>query len=220
MTTPEHTIKSLCDRSHAISLEKGWVTEKGDPRSFATITALNHTELSEAFEDYRNNKVLNEVWYEVKTRQGGSPLVTTKSMTRAEMKEAEKLDGKFGRGDVFVDAKPCGIPVELADFVIRVCQHVGTAGKGAQLDSMFTERGMKEVYPDLDTLIAEVHLSVSLSYQLKKLEGGDDYLNHLADALIETFTFCEKNGIDLWAAIDEKEAYNRTRAIKHGGKKV
>lgn len=219
MNTPKHSIEALCERSHAISVEKGWVTEGGDSRPFATITALNHTELSEAFEDYRNNKPLTEVWYEVKMKTDGT--VVSKTMSSAEKAEAEKHDGKFGRGDVFVEAKPCGIPIELADFVIRVCQHVGTAGKARKFDELFEARNEIDIHPDLDTLIAEVHLSVSLAYNAKKYQAGSDhYLEDLAEGLCEVFAFCDANKIDLWAAIDEKEAFNRTRPIRHGGKKV
>ena len=203
---PVHTIEALCTRSHAISLEKGWVSEKGDPRSYATITSLNHTELSEAFEEYRGNKKLNEIWYEVAHSEGGISMTNVVS----QLKEGADISKH----------KPCGIPIELADFVIRVAQHVGTAGKGAQLQSLFNDRLGAEHYPDLDTLIAEMHLAVSMSYSSKKMGDGEEYLEYLTDALVEVFAFCKDKDIDFWAAIDEKEAYNRTRPARHGGKKV
>ena len=216
--TPEHTIATLCARSHAISLEKGWVTAEGDPRSFATITALNHTELSEAFEEYRGNRGLTELFYEISFTFDG--VKGREWVPAADIEAARKMEGKYGRGKNFVDAKPCGIPVELADFIIRVAQHVGTAGKGDQLDELVEARTEVPIYPDLDTLIAEVHLSVSLAYSAAKNEPGDAYLEHLSDALCEVLAFCDVNKINIWAAIDEKEAYNRTRPIRHGGKKV
>jgi hypothetical protein len=207
-TTPEHTIKALCERSHAISLEKGWVSAEGDPRSFASIASLNHSELSEAFEEYRNNKPLNEIWYEIETVGEGSIRCKTYA---SQLKE----DADLSR------CKPCGIPIELADFVIRVAQHVGTSGKSAALEELFNERISDEHYADFDTLIAEAHLAVALAYSSKTMGEGDTaYLAHLTDALREVFAFCKGKGIDLWAAIDQKEAYNRTRPTRHGGKKV
>lgn len=57
-------------------------------RDFGEIVALMHTELSEAFEEYRCGKKYNETYYE--------------------------------NGN-----KPCGIPSELADVIIRICDFCG-----------------------------------------------------------------------------------------------
>ena len=199
---PVHTIEALCIRSHQISLEKGWVTEAGDPRSYATITDLNHSELSEAMEEHRNHAKLNETYYEVRG-------VKLTKAARAASTEPASYD--------VAAWKPCGIPIELADFVIRVCQHVGTAGLGDVLQSHVAERHAP-VYDTFDELLAELHLSVSLAYKEYSTTKTEEYLQPLADALSEVFAFCKANGIDLWSAIDEKEAYNRTRGHKHGGK--
>lgn len=42
----------------------------------------------------------------------------------------------------------------------------------------------------------------------------------LADAVIRILDFCEWAGIDLYAVIQEKHAYNLTREHRHGGKKA
>jgi NTP pyrophosphatase (non-canonical NTP hydrolase) len=65
---------------------KGWNIE----RPFAEWIALLHTEISEAYEEYRNNHDPNETYYN---------------------------DGPFGYDN---KAKPEGIPVELADLAIRL----------------------------------------------------------------------------------------------------
>ena len=41
-----------------------------------------------------------------------------------------------------------------------------------------------------------------------------------ADVVIRIFGFCEHNGIDLQARIEEKLAFNATRGFRHGGKKI
>jgi NTP pyrophosphatase (non-canonical NTP hydrolase) len=42
----------------------------------------------------------------------------------------------------------------------------------------------------------------------------------LADCVIRIADFCGKYGIDLAGAINAKAEYNKTRPIKHGGKKI
>lgn len=198
----DHTIAALCVRSDAISRDKGWVAE-GDPRPFHTATALFHSELSEALEDWRGHKKVNETWFD-----------DALGVHFTTVEEGEKLSLNKEKG-----FKPCGIPVELADFVIRVCQRCGTDGVGEELEKLFVQRTDVEVYSDLEELLAELHLSTSLAYSAKK-QNAPEYLQYLADALAEVFTFCAANEVDLWSAIDIKEAYNRTRSARHGGKKI
>ena len=70
-------------------------------RDFGEIIALMHTELSEAFEEYRNGKDLNETYYE----------------------ECNK---------------PCGIPSEFADVIIRICDFCGA--HNIDLDKIIEEK--------------------------------------------------------------------------------
>lgn len=42
----------------------------------------------------------------------------------------------------------------------------------------------------------------------------------LADVVIRVFSMCSELEIDLEAAIDTKITWNRTRGIRHGGKKI
>jgi hypothetical protein len=216
MTTPEHTIVALCQRSDAISRSKGWVKD-GDPRPFHTTISLMHSELSEALEEYRDHKPLNEIYYTVKTKNDAGDIVTGKC-AKDQLPAVKALDSKYGRGTEFIDAKPEGIPIELADLVIRICQRVGTDGDAARLDLCCTELGAGPLYADFELFLAERHLDLSNAYvQQKKKEM---VLRNLANCINQTFDFCKFHNIDLWAAIDEKEAYNRTRSERHGGKKI
>lgn len=81
------TIAELMKEAHDTAVEKGWWDEE---RNFAEQIALQHSELSEVLEDWRNRRGLTETYFE--------------------------------------GEKPCGIPVEYADLLIRVfdtCAHYG-----------------------------------------------------------------------------------------------
>jgi len=74
------TLNEWRDESFSLASEKGWHdTDKDD---FAAKLCLIHSEISEALDDYRNNKGMTEIYYE--------------------------------------KSKPCGVPVELADTLIRI----------------------------------------------------------------------------------------------------
>lgn len=98
------TINTLVKAAHENAVDKGWYEE---PRTFGEVIALMHSELSEALEDHRNGHGFREIWYEFKLEDG-----SVKSLPY-------NLDG---------EGKPCGIPTELADTVIRIfdaCGHLG-----------------------------------------------------------------------------------------------
>jgi hypothetical protein len=206
----EHTIEELCKRSHMISVEKGWATNEGDPRSFATITALNHSELSEALEEWRNNKPVDEIYYEVTIKD--QPDVPSVVLSQENWKPARET-GRY-------NGKPCGIPIELADFIIRIAQHVGTAHTIQELMHAYRDESHLAMPLIFDIYLADAHSATSKAYDATKTGQSSMKFHWLAASIKMTFGFCERSGIDLWAAIDEKEAYNRTRPHKHGGKKV
>lgn len=55
-------------------------------------------------------------------------------------------------------------------------------------------------------------------YALKSPAKPEGVPSELADVVIRVFDFCGLNGIDLETIIEEKLAYNASRAHKHGGK--
>jgi hypothetical protein len=209
-------IQKLMDDSHRISKEHGWLE---DPRPYDEITALFHSELSEALEDYRSNHSVTEIYYEVKLITTG--FHGTKSVGLEELEVLKKADGIAGT------PKPCGIPIELADFIIRIAQYCGT-------NNWDLEKAVNSFSESLDgavlgpkgfgEILALLHADISLSYlaSIKALPDQDELGTHpltlLASAWFTTFAFCKVNGIDLDKAIAEKQAYNETRSYRHGGK--
>lgn len=81
-------LSAECSRN---AYEHGWHDKD---RSFGDVISLIHSELSEALEDYRDGKSINEVYWE--------------------------------------GEKPCGIPVELADVLIRIFDFCGQNGINIQ----------------------------------------------------------------------------------------
>lgn len=101
-------LNELRDMVHKNAVEHGWHDQ---PRSFGEIIALCHAELSEALEEHRNSHQPNEVY------------------TKCKMEDI-KLLGGLGCGVCkYCPAnKPEGIPIELADTIIRILDYCGKEG--------------------------------------------------------------------------------------------
>lgn len=91
-------INDLVEKAHQNSIDHGFGKEE---RNFGEIIALMHTELSEAYEEYRHNRKVNETYYEE-------------------------------------DGKPCGIPSEFADVIIRIFDFCG--GNDINLEKIILEK--------------------------------------------------------------------------------
>ena len=94
----------VCD-VHNNAIAHGWYDEQ---RSFGDLIALCHTELSEAFEEYRNGYKADEVYGK------GYP--------------ENKMSVKTFEETYTDRVKPEGVPFELADVIIRIFDMCGYYG--------------------------------------------------------------------------------------------
>jgi len=135
------------------------------------------SELSEALEEYRAHRGLNEIWYED-------------------------------------NGKPCGIPIELADFIIRV-------GDFSAQHSL----GMYEVSynygTDFESALSRANYYVSQAFVRGEKSGPNSDVGAFLDqAVAAVVAMCKANDINIAEALEIKARYNETRPHLHGGKKA
>lgn len=108
----KNVIDNLQEQIMAWAERKGW-NQGLDERSFGDWCTLITTEISEAYEDYRAGRGLNEIYYEL---DGDT---TGRKYTRSEV---DVITLKYASGEIneYHVFKPCGIPIEFADAVIRI----------------------------------------------------------------------------------------------------
>jgi len=192
-------LQELTQTSYEIAKSKGWWDKE---RSFAALTLLMQSEISEALEDYRNKKGLNEVWYE-----------SSDPMANRILTEPSSPNDKF-----------CGIASELADVVIRICDMAGHYG--LELKPIAVKAS-----DNFEVALARASLEISKAFDVLddwagtlprmvlrgRLEAAGVFLS---GAIVHLDHMCRANGIDLEKAIEIKTAFNRTRPQRHGGKAI
>ncbi len=181
-------LNEIAKEVHENSIEKGWWE---DERSFAEIIALCHSELSEALEEYRNNRPMFYVDdFENETR----------------ITDIENFGNK----------KPEGIATELADCVIRIFDYCSKAG--IDIDGTLPWLEPQKITCTLPELITECHCKLSYAYSSKN--NRREKAGYLITCMLLIFAWCGNNGIDIEEIIRIKHEYNRTRTYKHGNKVI
>jgi hypothetical protein len=105
-------INDFVSIAHENSKAHGWWEEE---RSFGEQIALMHSELSEALEEFRNKNWLQRIYYECyKPKDKSCSAFYHADPNLKKLKCAPCEHGK-----------PCGIPVELADCIIRIMDTCG-----------------------------------------------------------------------------------------------
>lgn len=116
-------------------------------------------------------------------------------------------DFKGNAADVFAphwegETKPVGIPSELADICIRICDWLGHSSSVGHLPRKQVQRFGADFIADMFAVTSTVCI----------------YSPHTVLDTVEIVAEAYK--IDLAAAIETKLAYNATRGHRHGGKRA
>jgi hypothetical protein len=208
---PMPDLSAFAAECHEISRSKGWTDI---PRPEAQMINLMVSENSEALEEFREHRGMTEIYYTC-TRQDGSYFTV-------------------GAAHHSPTDKPCGIPIELADTVIRIGQHCGTEGldlakAAAEVrDDVFARTDFNEAIADATFFLSWAWIGTRRGKLLANSFLGARTVMDIVDGRVELALaralwsialFCESAEIDLWAVVEEKMAFNRTRPALHGGKK-
>jgi len=100
-------LNKLRDEIHQNAVDHGWWDEE---RHFGSLIALMHSELSEALEEYRNGR-MNTWWSCDKNKNA-------KDNCSSIVKPCFRC----------IHGKPEGMPIELADCIIRILDYCGKEG--------------------------------------------------------------------------------------------
>lgn len=184
-------IKKLIKEAHENAVAHGWWDIE---QPFENQIVNMHCELSEAWEDYRNNRGLNEFYFECK-----APGACPNSITLSDCNKCQYN-------------KPCGIPVELGDVCIRIFDTLGKM----EVDADELEYVLHDKPKSFGEFIARSHGGLSFAWVL----NDKDVANNLFGVIKYIETYCQDNSIDLEKAIKLKMAYNRNRPYRHGGKRA
>jgi hypothetical protein len=205
-------IPSLIVEAHATAVEKGW-WEKENP--FDAQVANFHSEVSEAWEECRSGRPLDEVYYRWPMDEHGEG----ESCPGCD----DNVDGidVDANGD-YVDpstlrecprcgflAKPEGFTVELADLLIRLFDSAGHYGWEIDIVGDWNADGPAQLVNDLHHYITEI------------LETMEEFRGSPVSSIVTVVVnFCTAHNLPLERALVEKMAYNKTRTYRHGGKKA
>jgi len=135
-----------------------------------------------------------------------------------ELAEATE-DYRRGRrlDEVYFEAdKPCGIPIEFADFIIRIAQHCGQEKLDLEQEMLRMKDVRMEEGDTIKELLAEVHALVGDSWRAAKCNE----VSYLANGIALLMWFSKVNNINIEAAIHMNAQYNAGRPHRHGGKLI
>lgn len=216
-------LSDLVIETGKVNRSKGW--HEGPQPTFGDLMALIISELSEALEDHRVGAPPRNIDY-VKDDKVACTYVGA-AASALELAGSAKLTAM-----TLVESghKPCGIIIELADAVIRICDCADRYGWWLLHNGTIAELcgSATATTPSFGDWFCNIAAELIWSRDMTEPSPPDvdpDFVTtpeeHLTDALELICQFAHWLGItgaEFEQAIEIKMAYNRTRPHRHGGK--
>ena len=191
------------NRIHEWAVGKGWWKDGVENRDIAEIVSNFHSEISEAWEEYRAGRM--NLWWKHKScpdrRDGdkGCP----------NYLERERCSGLIAD-----EWKPEGFYVEIADLCVRIMDTIGAYDWTIPLASDHLHRlniSIPQFIIDRHKQISD--MIVGCTYRWSFQANYFAYWN-----ISNSLETSRHNGVDLWRMIELKHEYNCTRPYRHGNK--
>lgn len=187
--------------------DKGWSGPGSPAKTFGDCMSLLHSEVSEAVEAFRDYGLDNVSAIVLETTPCHNP---------------ECFGNKNDAHSHHL--KPIGVPSEFADILIRLlddCDRYGVDLEAAVAGSPPVVVDKEETF---GTHMARLHVDIATAtddhFWRTDLGAEPNSKNRFARIYRHLKALAENYGIDLEAEYEEKMYYNRSRAIRHGGKRL
>ncbi len=181
---------------HQLAVEKGWWETTP---SFAQITVMCHSELSEAVEEYRAGRPM--VWHACMIA-GGEPCSCDCG------KPCRRTTREFPCD--YRDPKPEGVAVEMGDCILRILDVL--ADLGGDIDGKI---GVDYTNKKLIETVAKCHSYISKAFYWQYAGGISKHLMACVNTILD---WAAMNDVDMEAVLRAKHEYNKTQPRRHGGK--
>jgi hypothetical protein len=204
------SIAEVTTEIRAWCVEKGWRGPQAPSRKLMVDVALMHSEVSEALEAYRV-KGTNR-WSTIEGDVYPLPFNVT---------DSDEFITQCDEYGYVKDAKPEGVPSEIADVFIRLLDNAAEQSIIINMEEPGSKvRATFEKYKDEDFGFHAglLHDLISRISANLLLTGGNRLDWHFSDIAIGLQVVSEMYGFDLYAEVERKMAYNWTRTYRHGGK--
>jgi hypothetical protein len=199
------------------------------------LTVENYADHVQAWAHAFHNLSIDKGWWNV-DRDGRAKFAERSLpeiffLIKGELHEAHeewrKPDSSF-KEIYYADGKPEGIPIELADAMIRILEtSIAVPTKISYEDLIGPALKVEMVRTIASTLPGNFgHYLDDLNNRLGKVRemgetiGADFIVSGLINVSYSLMYFCRCVDIDLGAAIAIKHDFNKTRPRRHGGKKA
>lgn len=116
----------------------------------------------------------------------------------------------------YVNGKPEGVPIELADLLIRIADTTKQLGHDLETDIVESAE-----VTDFPSAMVNARFIRMINYAHTMTCGINESCPRLfADVCLYVICWCRFHRLDIEEAIEIKHTYNETRPYRHGGKAI